>query len=73
MKFRTIVSVLVIAVLVAACGSGQRKVNKSEAAINEERLSLIEDYKKCVKKAGKDEAKLEACESYRKAADSLAK
>jgi len=71
MKAKIGLCILVIAALVAGCGSGQRKVNKSEAAVNQERLSLIEDYKKCVKKAGKDEAKKEACESHRKAAEAL--
>jgi len=71
MNIKVWICVLAIAVLAAGCGSGQRKVNKSEAAINQERLSLIEDYKKCIKKAGKDEEKVEACESYRKAAESL--
>lgn len=73
MKFKACICILVIAVLATGCGSGQRKVNKSEAAINQERLSLIEDYKKCIKKADNDEAKAEACESHRKAAESLNK
>ena len=60
-----------IVALVSGCGSAQRKVNKSEAAVNKERLSLIEDYNKCIKKAGKDEAKAEACDHYRKAAEAL--
>jgi hypothetical protein len=65
------VCVLAIMALVAGCGSAQRKVNKSQAAVNKERLSLIEDYNKCIKKAGKDEAKAEACDTYRKAAEAL--
>ena len=46
---------------------------KRAAEINKERLSLIEDYKKCIKKAGEDETKAAACERYREAADSLSK
>lgn len=53
------------------CGSAQRKVNKSEAAINKKSLSLIEDYEKCLKKAGDDLVKAEPCERYRKAAEAL--
>jgi hypothetical protein len=48
-------------------------VNKSEAEVNKERVSLIEDYQKCIKKAGDDEAKAAACEHYRKSAEALAK
>ena len=65
------VCMLAIMVLVAGCGNAERKVNKSAAAVNKERLSLIEDYNKCIKKAGKDEAKAEACDHYRKAAEAL--
>ena len=73
MRMGHVVCAIVIAALVTGCGSAQRKVNKSEAEINKERLSLIEDYKKCIKKAGEDEAKAAACERYREAADSLSK
>ncbi|MGB5299290.1 MAG: hypothetical protein WBN08_16775 [Thiogranum sp.] len=71
MKLKQCICILAITVLIAGCGSAQRKVNKSEAEVNKERLSLIEDYKKCIKKAGKDEVKAEACETHRKAAESL--
>jgi hypothetical protein len=71
MRVKQIVCVLAMVALIAGCGSAQRKVNKSEAAVNKERLSLIEDYNKCTKKAGKDEAKAEACDHYRKAAEAL--
>jgi hypothetical protein len=32
---------------------------------------LIEDYNKCIKKAGKDEVKVKACEPTLKAAEAL--
>ena len=67
MKLKQCICILAITVLIAGCGSAQRKVNKSEAEVNKERLSLIEDYKKCIKKAGKDYVKAEACETHRKA------
>jgi hypothetical protein len=73
MKMGHLVCAIVVAALVTGCGSAQRKVNKSEAELNKERLSLIEDYKKCIKKAGEDETKAAACERYREAADSLSK
>jgi len=71
MKVKQCVCVLAITVLVVGCGSAQRKVNKSEAAVNKKSLSLIEDYEKCIKKAGDDPEKAEPCESYRKAAEAL--
>ena len=71
MRVKQCICVFAITVLIAGCGSAQRKVNKSEAEVNKERLSLVEDYKKCIKKAGKDAEKVEACETYRKAAEAL--
>lgn len=71
MRMRYIVCGLVVAALINGCGSAQRKVNKSEAEVNKERVSLIEDYKKCIKKAGDDETKAAACERYREAAAAL--
>ncbi len=73
MRTSHVICGLLVAALVFGCGSAQRKVNKSEAELNKERLSLIEDYKKCIKKAGEDETKAAACERYREAADSLSK
>jgi len=57
--------------LIVGCGGAERKANKSEAAVNKKSLSLIEDYQKCIKKAGEDKVKAEACETYRKAAEAL--
>ena len=71
MGIKQCICVLAIAALITGCGGSQRKVNKSEAAINKERLSQVEAYNKCVKKAGKDTEKVEACESHRKAAEAL--
>lgn len=71
MGVKQCVCVFAIMALVAGCGSAERKVNKSTAAVNKERLSLIEDYNKCIKKAGKDKDKAEACDHYRKAAEAL--
>ncbi len=73
MRLCSAICCLLAATLITGCGSGQRKVNKSEAEVNKERVSLIEDYQKCIKKAGDDEAKAAACEHYRKSAEALAK
>jgi hypothetical protein len=58
-------------ILIAGCGGSERKANRSVAKVNDERLSLIEDYQKCVDKAGEDQAEAEACETYRKSAEAL--
>jgi hypothetical protein len=71
MKVKQCLCVVAITILIAGCGSAERKANKSVAEVNKERLSLIEDYQKCVKKAGDDQAKAEACETYRKSAEAL--
>ena len=54
-----------------ACGGSERRANKAQTKVHNERLKLVEDYKKCVKKAGDDNAKIEACDQYLKAAEAL--
>ncbi len=54
-----------------ACSSSQDKAAKAQEEVSKERLALVEKYEKCMKKAGEDEAKKEACEQYLKAADAL--
>lgn len=71
MKMKLCLCVVAITIVITGCGSGERKANKSIVEVNNERLSLIEDYQKCVKKAGDDEVKAEACETYRKSAEAL--
>jgi hypothetical protein len=71
MRVKQCVCVLAITLLIAGCGNAERKANKSVANVNDQRLSLIKDYEKCVKKAGEDAVKSEACDTYLKAADAL--
>lgn len=71
MRMRDCMAALAVTVLIAGCGSAERKVNKAEAEVNKERLSLVEDYTKCIDKAGSDKAKVESCDSYLKAAEAL--
>jgi hypothetical protein len=71
MKAKQCLCVFAVLILIAGCGSAERKANKSVAKVNKERLSLIEDYQKCVDKAGEDQVKAEACETYRKSAEAL--
>lgn len=64
--------------VVSACGSSERQADRAQERayeaqerIAEERLKLVDKYQDCVKDAGSDQAKVTACESYLKAADSL--
>ena len=77
---KTVKALLIVCVVVmlVACGSSSRRADratadsaKKQSKIAEERLKLVEDYKKCVDKAGDDKDKVEACDTYLKAAESL--
>jgi len=70
--------IVCVAVMVVGCASPENRAYKAKAKsadyqskIAKERLKLVEDYKKCIEKAGEDNNKIEACDSYLKAAESL--
>jgi hypothetical protein len=71
MRWISILFICFLLVTSLSCGGAERKRNKSETAVNKEKLRLVEEYNKCMKKAGEDQAKMEACDKYRKAADAL--
>lgn len=71
MRTRQLICAIAVASLVAGCSSGERKRNKAEAEVNRERIDLVDDYKKCVEDADADPAKVEACDTYLKAAEAL--
>ena len=78
MKVVKTLIVVCFVVMIVACGHRERQANKatrkaadSQAAVSQERLKLIEDYKKCVEQAGEDRNKVEACDTYLKAAEAL--
>lgn len=71
MSFKHCICILSIACVAAGCGSAERKANKSQARVNEERLSLIDEYQKCVKKAGDNQEEADTCETLRKSAEAL--
>jgi len=60
-----------LALLTMACASSQDKAYKAQEAVHKERLSLVDEYKKCLKKADTDKVKVEACDQYLKAAEAL--
>ena len=70
-----LVALLTVALSVSACGclggGAEKKAHKSQTAVNEERLELIDEYKECVEKADKDKEKEAECEHYLKAAEAL--
>ena len=57
--------------LIGACQAPERRAYRAQTKISEERLKLVDQYKKCVNQAGEDKEKVEACDSYLKAAESL--
>jgi len=61
--------------LIGGCGSSaeraQKSAYKAQGAVAKERLGLVDQYMKCVDEAGNDEIKVEACDSYLKAAEAL--
>ena len=78
MKLLKVLLIISVVVLIGACQSAERRAHRSQAKSSEaqtkiaqERLKLVDDYKKCIEKAGDDTAKVEACDSYLKAAESL--
>ncbi len=54
-----------------ACSTPQDNAYKAQEKVHKERLKLVEKYQKCLKEAGEDQVKKEACEQYLKAAEAL--
>ena len=71
MKLVKIFLVVFAAGMILACSSAEKKADKSQAEINEQRIELTEKYQKCMEKAGDDKAKQAQCEQYLKAAEAL--
>ena len=71
MKLVRIFLVVFVAGMILACSSAEKKAYKSQEAINEERLELIDQYKECMEEADKDKEEEAGCEQYLKAAEAL--
>ena len=71
MKLMRIFLVVIVAGMMLACGSAERKANKSQAELNKEKVKLSEEYQKCLKNAEGDKDKEAECEKYLKAAEAL--
>ena len=64
--------------MLTACSTPEEKAHKAKAKnynaqekIHTERLNLVNEYKKCLEKAGEDKTKVEACDQYLRAAEAL--
>jgi outer membrane biogenesis lipoprotein LolB len=78
MKLQKILILVTVVLIMIGCGMSERRANRATAKsadyqtkVSKERLKLIDDYKKCVEKAGEDKEKIEGCDSYLKAAEAL--
>ena len=57
--------------LTLGCASPQDRAYEAQGNVHKERLKLVEKYQKCLKDAGDDKTKAEACDQYLKAAEAL--
>jgi hypothetical protein len=71
MKLLRIFLVVIVAGMISACSSAERRNTKSQTKINNEKIKLSEEYQKCMKKTDGDKDKEAECEKYLKAAEAL--
>ncbi len=78
MKLIHISLLLFVAIFFLACSSPERQAlraqadaSDAQAEVSNQRVKLIEEYKECIADAGADSAKVEACDSFLKAAKAL--
>jgi len=71
MKNLKVFLLVFLVVLMGACQAPERRAYRAETRVQEERLKLVDEYKKCLNQAGEDNEKVEACDSYLKAAEAL--
>ena len=57
--------------IVLGCASPQDRAYQAQEKVHKERLKLVDEYKKCLEKAGTDKEKIETCDQYLKAAEAL--
>ena len=71
MKLINVFLVFTVLLLTLACSNPQDRAYKAQEGVHKERLKLVDQYQKCLKKAGSDKVKVEACDQYLKAAEAL--
>ena len=78
MRFcKTLIGVTCLGLL-AACSSPEEDAAKAQkrsydaiGAVAEERLKLVDEYRDCVADSGSDAQKIEACDTFLRAAEAL--
>ena len=64
-----------ITIITVGCESSveraQKNSHKATENVANERIKLVDEYRSCVENAGDDAVKVEACDSYLKAAEAL--
>ena len=71
MKLMRVFLVVIVAVMMSACQSAERRHTRSQTELNKEKIKLSEEYQKCMKKAEGDKDKEAECEKHLKAAEAL--
>ena len=78
MNFVKIMGVAMLVGLLGACSTPEERAaeaqeasHKAQESVAKRRLQLVDQYQSCVKDAGGNKQKAEACDSYLKAAEAL--
>jgi outer membrane biogenesis lipoprotein LolB len=78
MRHIRLLTAAAVMALLAACSSPQKDAAKAQEGafeaqerVAKERLELVEKYQTCVDEAAGDQLKVDACDSYLKAAEAL--
>lgn len=78
MQYVTVAACVVLMGFAGACSSphkdaarAQEKSHQAQEDVAKQRLKLVDQYQSCVKKASGDAEKIEACDSYLRAAEAL--
>lgn len=78
MRIPLVIMCLGVVALLAACSSAQSRAARAQKAafeaeerVGTERLNLVDKYQRCVSAAGGNAQRIEACDSYLRAAEAL--
>lgn len=71
---RLLITGISAAALLGGCGGAsraQKRAYRADEAVSRERLRLIEDYQRCMRKADGDPMREDGCETYLRSAEAL--
>ena len=74
MRLTRIILVFTIAAFVMGCGGkgrAEKRAHQANEKVSTERLKLVDESRGCIKKAGEDVQRVEACDTYLRAAEAL--